>query len=163
MHSRKSDIVVAVGLLTICAVFAVFTLRIPSVGTGTSAGPAFVPWAMLAIIVVFSLVLMGQAILTSKGSLPDETVPGDGDVDGDVDEGDESKGVLLRIGVFVVLLVVYGAVFMTLGYLATTLAVFIAGMLLLGERKPLQLIVLPVLIVTAIYYGFTEYLGVWLP
>ncbi|WP_319533599.1 tripartite tricarboxylate transporter TctB family protein [uncultured Cohaesibacter sp.] len=161
MAVKRGEIAVASGLLIGCVVFSIFTLRIPTVATGTSAGPAFVPWLMLACLAVFAIIIIGKSILDAP-----EPEPNDQAVVAECQDklGDETaKGTYLRIFFFIGLLVAYASLFMTLGYFATTLAVFIAGMFLLGERKLLSLIVFPGLIVAAIYYGFTEHLNVWLP
>lgn len=154
MTFAHSDFRIGCGLLGFCAFATWRTLRIPQVGTGTSAGPDFVPWLMIGMILVFALWMMGRAVLSGTPAAPSQA---------DRDAAKASRNALIRIGIFVVLLVAYAACFMTLGYVATTLVVFVSGMLLLGERRPLVLTTVPVVITLAIYFGFTEILQVWLP
>lgn len=161
MVGKHSDIWIGGGLLAFCVFAAWRTLRIPAVGTGTSAGPAFIPWLMIGAIVVLALAMMARAAVTGRAATPKaDNSPEDQD---DVAGTRAGRGAMIRIAVFVALLVAYAALFMTLGYLVTTLVVFISGMFLLGERRPLVLVVVPAIITTAIYYGFTELLQVWLP
>nr|WP_321460902.1 tripartite tricarboxylate transporter TctB family protein [uncultured Cohaesibacter sp.] len=165
MSSKRSDIFIATGLLIFCLILALFTLRIPSVSAGTSAGPSFVPWLMLGCIAVFSLLMIASNLIAAKRQSPPvaiEEAPEETDTEKEADAR-LAKGTALRIVVFILLLLAYATLFMSLGYLITTLSIFIAGMFLLGERKLLSLVILPGIIVAAIYYGFTEYLNVWLP
>ncbi|WP_319412604.1 tripartite tricarboxylate transporter TctB family protein [uncultured Cohaesibacter sp.] len=169
MSGKRSDIFIATGLLIFCLILALFTLRIPSVSAGTSAGPSFVPWLMLGCIAVFSLLMIVSNLISAKRQSPAAAIgeaPGEATGEADTEKEADArlaKGTALRIAVFILLLLAYATLFMSLGYLITTLSIFIAGMFLLGERKLLSLVILPGIIVAAIYYGFTEYLNVWLP
>ena len=73
------------------------------------------------------------------------------------------RATLGRMAVFLAILIAYAAAFMTLGYLPSTLAVFVAGLWLFGERRPLVLILVPVAVTAVVYLGFTRFLNVWLP
>lgn len=164
MVRRSADIWIGAGLLIFCGLVGWRTLRIPSVATGTSAGPDFVPWLMIAGIVLLSLVMMSRAVVAARSAAAAPAVMAGAAPDSqDTAGGTVDRRVALRIAIFIVLLVAYSALFMTLGYLATTVAVFIGGMALLGERHWLALFVVPAALTAAIYYGFTEFLGVWLP
>lgn len=156
MNERRADATIGWGLLALCAFAAWRTLRIPSVATGTSAGPNFVPWLMICAIVILSVAMIVRQILNRPApSLSDSE-----DVQA---QRSRIKGILWRLAAFTLLLVIYAVLFMPLGYLPTTIIVFIAGMFLLGEKRLVPLVVLPIVITTVIYFGFTRLLAVWLP
>ncbi|KAA5604193.1 tripartite tricarboxylate transporter TctB family protein [Roseospira marina] len=176
MVERRADTWIGFGLLATVAFMAWRTLRIPSVATGTSAGPDFIPWVMIGGIAVLSFVLIIRAQIAARKAAPDAATPqadssgsASGSAAADADVAAEgldpalARRITLRIFAFIALLVGYAAVFMQVGYLASTCGVFIIGMYLLGERGWLSLIVLPIAITTGIYFGFTEVLAVWLP
>ncbi|MFV0333110.1 MAG: tripartite tricarboxylate transporter TctB family protein [Tropicimonas sp.] len=147
IDDRRSDTVIGMGLLAFCA-FAVWrTLKVKT-GAGTSiAGPSFLPWLMIAGVTILSILMILRAMRREHGNvvnLPD-------------------RSAMIKIGIFVVLLVGYAAAFMPLGYLVSTLTVFIIGLWLFGERRILLLTLFPVVMVGAVYLGFTELLQVWLP
>ena len=73
------------------------------------------------------------------------------------------RATLLKMGLFMLLMIAYASVFMTLGYIPSTAIVFIAGLLLFKERRISVLIVFPLVMTGAIYLSFTRVLGVWLP
>ena len=158
MARPASDVIVGCGLLAFSAFAAWRSLNIGGRSIGTVAGPSFLPWIMIGAIVLLSLALIVRSRLAAAPAgapdLPEaEPAPEDG----------SARRNLIRIGIFAVLLVAYSAAFMAVGYIISTLVVFIAGMLLMGERRPLMLIVLPVLITAAVWFGFTHFLQVWLP
>ncbi|MFV0360959.1 tripartite tricarboxylate transporter TctB family protein, partial [Tropicimonas sp.] len=134
-ESSRGDIWIGVGLLAFCGFAALRTIRIPSVATGTSAGPDFVPWLMIASISLLSAALILRALGQRKlRPLAAQNTPEDQD---DAIDLTMQRNTALRIAAFVALLISYAALFMPLGYFATTITVFIAGMALLGERRPL--------------------------
>lgn len=147
IDDRRSDAIIGMGLLAFCAFAAWRTLKI-KIGAGASiAGPAFLPWLMIAGVTVLSVLMILRALRREHGNtinLPD-------------------RAALGKIAVFVALLVGYAAAFMPLGYLASTLTVFVIGLWLFGERRILLLTVFPVVMVGTVYLGFTQALKVWLP
>lgn len=159
MRKTRSDIVIGAALLVFSAFAAWRTLRIPgSGGGGTVANASFLPWIMIGAIALLAAILIVRA---SRPVVADHVM-----TEAEVErEGAYRPNTanLLRILAFVILLTVYCAAFMTVGYLPATFFVFVAGMLLMGERRPLMLLVLPALITLAVWYGFTRFLQVWLP
>ena len=158
MRKIGSDAIIGCGLLAFSAFAAWRTFYIKGQSASTIAGPSFLPWLMLGAITILSLML----ILRARSSVA--PVPAEGD-ERSVDNQDTTikRRNLLRIGLFALMLTAYSAAFMPLGYLPATLLVFIAGMLLMGERSPVKFLVLPVLITGAVWFGFTRLLQVWLP
>lgn len=145
---RNPDILIGIGLLLFCAFTAWRTLKVTVPPEDTIAGTTFVPWLMIGGIVVLSLVLIGRAILRTAAieavQMPD-------------------RSTLVRMGLFTLLMVAYAFMFMKVGYIASTLVVFVVGLILFRETRLLVLILFPLVMTGAIYLGFTKSLGVWLP
>ncbi len=150
LDSRRSDALIACGLLAFCGFAAWRTTLVKTPGTATTMGPTFVPWLMIGGIAVLSLFLLFRA-LRGRGAREE----------GRIEMPD--RPTLIRMAIFLVILVAYAAAFMTAGYIASTLAVFVAGLWLFGERRPLVLILVPIAVTAIVYLGFTRFLNVWLP
>ncbi|WP_088736290.1 MULTISPECIES: tripartite tricarboxylate transporter TctB family protein [unclassified Thioclava] len=150
MNEGKSDIWIGFGLLALCAFAAWRSLLVRTVETGTIAGATFMPWLMIGGLAILALVMIARAL--RRGGLTGGA---------QIDMPD--RGTLVRMGLLTVLLIAYAAAFMTLGYLASTVIVFVLGLLLFRERRPLVLILVPIVLTGAIYLGFTRLLQVWLP
>jgi putative tricarboxylic transport membrane protein len=148
MRQTSSDIVIGVGLLLFCAFAAWRTLRIKVPPEATIAGTSFFPWLMIGGIALLSLGLIARALLRT-GAVEMIQVP--------------DRMTLAKIGLLALLMVAYAAVFMKVGYIPSTLIVFVGGLLLFKERRIFVLIVFPIVTTGAIYLGFTRVLGVWLP
>ncbi|OCX65750.1 C4-dicarboxylate ABC transporter permease [Thioclava sp. SK-1] len=147
MLERKGDIWIGCGLLAFCAFAAWRSTMVKSVSAGTSAGPTFVPWLMIAGIAILALALVIRALRSqdlSRVDLPE-------------------KAVFIKMAALAVLMVAYAAAFMAIGYLPATLTVFVIGLWLFDERRWLVLTLVPVGITGVVYLGFTEFLNVWLP
>lgn len=147
----KADIWIGSGLLAFCAFAAWRTLHIKQVTSPALAGPSFMPWVMIVAVSILSICLMGRGgqRLRAEAS-SDQIVRAD-------------WSALMKIGAFVVLLVAYAAAFYSVGYIPSTLVTFVIGLWLIGERKIWVLVVFPVVMTLAVYFGFTELLSVWLP
>ena len=145
---RNPDILIGVGLLLFCAFAAWRTLKVTVPPEDTVAGTAFVPWLMIGSIVVLSLVLIGRAMLRT-GAIEAVSMP--------------DRPTLVRMGLFTLLMIAYAFSFMLVGYIPSTLAVFVLGLILFRESRLLVLIIFPLVMTGAIYLGFTKSLGVWLP
>lgn len=154
MKTSRTDLWIGAGLLAFCALAGWITLSIPSVSTGTSAGPRFIPWLMIGLIAALSLAMIWRR--PSPG-------PSHDGVHNDADTPGSPYRALPRIAMFTVLLVIYAAAFLTVGYLVSSIVVFMLGMVLMGERRIIPIAIVPIAIVALIYYGFTHFLGVWLP
>ena len=145
---RKPDVLIGLGLLAFCVFAAWRTLKVKVPPEATIAGTSFVPWLMIGGIVLLSLALIARAALQSASastvSLPD-------------------RATLVRMGLFTLLMVAYAFAFMTVGYIASTLAVFVVGLVLFRETRIVVLVLFPLVMTGAIYLGFTKSLGVWLP
>ena len=145
----KADIWIGAGLLAFCGFASWRTLYVKQGFSATAAGPSFVPWLMIGGIAALSLVLIARALMREADPDARVLMPG--------------RRTLAAMGAFAVLMVGYAAAFMPLGYLPSTIVTFILGLLLLGERNWLIVILFPVAMTGAVYFGFTELLSVWLP
>ncbi|WP_142846081.1 tripartite tricarboxylate transporter TctB family protein [Telmatospirillum sp. J64-1] len=148
MVKKGADFWISIGLLAFCAFAAWRTSLLPSMGTGTQAGPTFFPWLMIGGMALLSAAMLVRSLVagSTKG------------------EGSEiGARTLLRIGAFLLLMLAYAFSFVYLGYIVSTVAVFILGMLFLGERRVIFFAGIPVVIVLVIYFLFTKFLGVYLP
>lgn len=149
--SRKSDVVIGVLILLFCAFAAWRTASVTSAPTGTVAGPAFVPWLVIALSATLAVILIARAAVRARLGNP---------------EGEISlpnRPTFIRMALFAVLMVGYAGAFMGVGYIPSTLVAFVAGLLLFGERRIWVLVLLPCVATTAVYYAFTTVLNVWLP
>lgn len=147
VRQNKSDVWIGSGILAFCAFAAWRTLRVKAQSSGTIAGPAFLPWVMIAAVSALSIWMILRALRSSTDlriEMPD-------------------RATLGRMALFSLVLVAYAAAFMPLGYLISTVAVFVAALLLFGERNWLVLTLFPVAMTGAVYLGFTKALQVWLP
>jgi len=148
MRQTSSDITIGVGLLLFCGFAAWRTTNIKVPPEATIAGTSFLPWLMIACIGLLSVALIVRALLRA-GSTVTVQVP--------------DRATLGRIMLFALVMVAYAASFMTIGYIPSTVVVFIVGLLLFRERRISVLILFPLIMTGAIYLGFTRLLGVWLP
>jgi putative tricarboxylic transport membrane protein len=149
--SRKSDILIGAVILTFCSFAAWRTALVRAAPTGTVAGPAFVPWLVIASLVVLSLWLIARALLRYRLGNSEKPIEL------------PARGTLIRMGFFSLLMVAYAAAFMKVGYLPSTWVAFVLGLVLFGERRILVLAFLPPALTLAVYYAFTHWLNVWLP
>lgn len=145
---RNPDIVIGFGLLLFCGFAAWRTLHVKVPPEDTIAGTTFVPWLMIGGIVLLSLGLIVRAVQRMPSAATVEM---------------PDRATLIRMGLFTLLMIVYAFAFMTVGYIPSTLAVFVLGLLLLGESRLPVLVLFPLVMTGAIYLGFTQSLGVWLP
>ncbi|WP_427029189.1 tripartite tricarboxylate transporter TctB family protein [Halomonas sp. H2] len=149
MRKPLADVWISLFLLAFCGFAASRTLLLTAKSTGTSAGPTFIPWLMIGAVSLLSIGLLVRALWCSNLAKEVNTLP--------------ARSTLILIALFAALLSVYAAAFVAVGYLVSTLIVFVLGMVLLGERRVLVLAILPAMITGIVYLGFTRLLGVWLP
>lgn len=153
LRESKADIWIGGGLLAFCGFAAWRTLRIREGFTTSVAGPSFVPWIMVGATALLACLLILRAVRRQRAA----------GAEGVAVIAMPDRRTLLRLGAFALLLAGYSVAFFPIGYLPATLAAFVLGLLLIGERKPLLLIGFPVVMTGAVYFAFTELLSVWLP
>lgn len=150
IRESRADLYISIGMLVFCIFTAVATARLKTPPGGSIAGPAFVPWLMVVLLGLGATCLLARALWQEKA--------GDG---GSVTLPD--RRVLRQMVLFVLLMIAYAVTLMPIGYIWTTAATLFLGLLILGERKPLLLILFPAVMTAAVYFGFTKLLAVWLP
>lgn len=149
IREAKADLWVGGGLLALSGFAGWRTTYIKQGFSQSAAGPSFLPWLVIALIALLSVALIVRALRAEHDPKTDIAMPG--------------KRVLLAMGGFTLLMIGYAVAFMPVGYLPSTLVAFILGLILLGERNWLLVVLFPVGMTLAIYFGFTELLSVWLP
>ncbi|WP_353475989.1 tripartite tricarboxylate transporter TctB family protein (plasmid) [Salipiger sp. H15] len=149
IREAKADLWVGCGLLALCGFAGWRATYIKQGFSQTAAGPSFLPWLVVSLIAVLSVMMIIRALRAEHDPATDITMPG--------------KRVLLAMAAFTLLMIGYAIAFMPVGYLASTLVAFILGLILLGERNWLLVVLFPVGMTLSIYFGFTKLLAVWLP
>ena len=150
IRENRADLFISIGLIVFCVFAAVQTAQLRTPPSNSIAGPAFMPWIMVILIGLSSLMLLGRSLARQKqGASATLTVPG--------------KAVLGKMAAVVVIMLAYALMLMPLGYIWSTLIVVAVGLLVLGERNLWILAIFPAAMTSAVYFGFTKLLSVWLP
>ncbi len=149
LREQKADLWIGTGLLLLCGFAGWRATYIKQGFNSSAAGPSFMPWLVIALIALLSVLLIVRALRAEHDPQTDITMPG--------------KRTLAAMAGFTLLMICYAVAFMPVGYLPSTLIAFIVGLILLGERNWLLVVLFPVGMTLAIYFGFTELLSVWLP
>lgn len=144
--SRNSDFWLSLIGLVVSAIAAALTVDVPGGGTGGTAGPSFLPWLMIGGIALFSLILMWR----SQRLAPAAQAP-------------FGARLLAQIGGFLALMLAYAWAYEPVGYLISSLVFFVVALLLLGERRLLQLVLVPPGVVVTVYLVFTHVMKVYMP
>lgn len=151
IQQSKSDVWIGSGILVLCGLAAWRTLKIKQGFSNSVAGPSFVPWLVIVAVAILSVVMIVRALRARRGNGAKEVVH-------------LPRGrTLATLAAFVALLVVYAVAFYRVGYIPATLATFVTGLWLIGERKIWALIGFPLVMIFAVHFAFTEFLSVWLP
>lgn len=144
--SRNSDFWLSLVLLGFSALVAGWTVDVPSAGTGGTLGPSFLPWTMIVGIAVFALMLLWRSQRQGQVSIASPNLH-----------------VLAKLAGFLLLMLVYAAIYEPVGYVISSLAFFIVGLLALGERRWLQVALVPPAVVGGVYLVFAQVMKVYLP
>ncbi len=64
---------------------------------------------------------------------------------------------------FLLLMLAYAAAYEPIGYVVSSLVFFVAALLMVGERRWLQLLLVPPGVVLAVYLVFTKIMQVYMP
>lgn len=147
INQAKSDRWIGFILLGLCGFIAWNTIGIRGQSGSTIAGSSFVPWIMIVSLIILALALILRSLNAPKTASIE--MP--------------SKATFIKMLFFTAILITYAAVFVSVGYLLSTYIVFVAGLALFGERKPMALFILPAIMTGGVYLGFTKLLKVWLP
>lgn len=144
--SRNSDFWLSLVLLGFSALVAKWTLDVPSAGTGGTLGPSFLPWAMIVGIAAFALMLLWRS-----------------QRQGEFAAAPPGLRVLAKLGGFLLMMLVYAIAYEPVGYLVSSLVFFVVALLVLGERRWLQVALVPPAVVGGVYVVFAHVMKVYLP
>lgn len=109
--------------------------------------PRTLPLGLTALGILFSLILIVQSLRADDGPTVGEMVRG-------LDWG--------RTAALVVLMALYGLLISPLGFLLATILFLIAGFFVLGERRPMVLLLAAIPLVVAFWALMTRILGIYL-
>jgi len=151
MRKANHDTYVGIVFLFFCG-FAWWQISKLPLGAGyeKTIGPEFFPGVMTVAIAVLSAALVVRSLWRNAhdtGTAPTLA----------------AGHILLRIALFIVLLLAYILLYEPLGFLLSSIITLPAGMLLLGEKRPTQILLIPALIIGLGYLGFTKIMMVPLP
>jgi hypothetical protein len=149
MRAKSVDFWIAVVLLAFCGIAALLTNQVPDGGMGTKFGPSFFPWLMILGISVLSLTLLVKSLIKPNRNSTSVKAT--------------SRKVLEKMGLFLLLMLLYATAYVRAGYLVATGVFFILAMLMLGERRPVHVVIVPAGIIAAVYLIFTQIMQVYLP
>jgi putative tricarboxylic transport membrane protein len=144
--TRNSDFWLSFVVLGFCAVASALTIDVPTGGTGGTVGPNFLPWLMIGGLSLFALILLWR----SQRHTPAAQAP-------------FGARLLAQLGGFLLLMLAYAWAYEPIGYLVSSVVFFVVALLLLGERRLLQLVLVPPAIVGAVYVVFTYVMQVYMP
>ncbi|GAA2177180.1 tripartite tricarboxylate transporter TctB family protein [Arthrobacter parietis] len=143
--------ITAVVILLGAAVVLFDAIRVSIDGGFGPQQPGFFP-----IIVGIGLVLFGLAFLVRATLKPDHALE-------EQAAAEHTDTHWRTLWIVIVALVAYAALLSPLGYLIATTIFFVGIAWVAGSRKVVRDVIIAVLFSAAIYFGFTELLGVRLP
>jgi|GEM_PF-3617629 len=141
------DKISAIALLLFCGWAWWMTKSLPS-GIRDSLGVTFFPQLMIILVAGLSLGLLARSFI-GRDKMEKNPFP--------------SKGVLGRMALFLLLLIGYCMLYEPLGFILSSAVALPLGMLLLGERRLVHVVVVPWAVILVAYLGFTKLMKVFLP
>ena len=143
MKKINHDTYVGVVFLFFCG-FAWWQISLLPLGVGHERiiGAEFFPGVMTAVIAILSVALIVRSLWRRAAHSGGPTLA--------------TGHTLLRIALFVVLLLVYILIYEPLGFILSSCLVLPAGMLMRGERRPVQVLLFPAVVVGLGWVGFTK-------
>ncbi len=140
--SLLGDRIIAVIVIALGAVVLFLAFGFPAPGQPEDPGTAALPRLIGGALVVLGVMLFFNC--EKNIFLPE-------------------PGSRLRTGLIVVASVAYTFALTPLGFMLSSLIFMVFGLLIMGIRSILRLVLVPVIISVAVYYLFTDALGVYLP
>ncbi len=148
---RRRNIIAAVALLALTAIYGVLTTQLPSRSLPDTPGPPFFPWINTVILFALSLGLLVQGLM---GKTAETASAPSAD-----DAADQRRRALWAFGIFIVYLLVLPG----LGFLLATVPFFAALMVLFGERRWLWVTIGSVSMTVFLYILFRHGFSIFLP
>jgi len=146
--NSKADIVAAICLLLVSLLVFWISKDFPSSKTGI--GVSTFPKLLAGLLIIFSIVIIIQAIKNSSFSKKEPTFK------------EFKKGHKLIIAV-IIILIIYIQMLEVLGFILSSFLLLITLMFIFGERRKIILLVVPMLFSVILYLVFSKMAMVFLP
>lgn len=154
------DALYSLGFLGFCLFSGWQILGISGRADDASSNPALFPALVTGLLALLSGVLLLRGYLAGRRARAVSAGP----VPATAPEAKGSlRGTVLMCAAMFALLFLYAFCYERLGFFASSAGFFLLGMILLREKRILHAIVIPVLLITAIYLLFTKVMMVYLP
>ena len=146
--NSKADIVAAICLLLVS--FLVFWISKDFPSSKTGIGVSTFPKLLAGLLIIFSIVIIIQAIKNSSFSKKEPTFK------------EFKKGHKLIVAV-IIILIIYIQMLEVLGFILSSFLLLIILMFIFGERRKIILLVVPLLFSVILYLVFSKMAMVFLP
>ncbi len=146
--NSKADIVAAICLLLVS--FLVFWISKDFPSSKTGIGVSTFPKLLAGLLIIFSIVIIIQAIKNSSFSKKEPTFK------------EFKKGHKLIVAV-IIILIIYIQMLEALGFILSSFLLLITLMFIFGERRKIILLVVPLLFSVILYLVFSKMAMVFLP
>lgn len=146
--NSKADIVAAICLLLVS--FLVFWISKDFPSSKTGIGVSTFPKLLAGLLIIFSIVIIIQAIKNSSFSKKEPTFK------------EFKKGHKLIIAV-IIILIIYIQMLEVLGFILSSFLLLITLMFVFGERRKIILLLVPLLFSVILYLVFSKMAMVFLP
>ncbi|WP_420099535.1 tripartite tricarboxylate transporter TctB family protein [Corynebacterium sp.] len=140
--SLLGDRIIAVTVIVLGAVVLFLAFGFPAPGQPEDPGTAALPRLIGGALVILGIMLLFNC--EKNIFLPE-------------------PGSRMRTGLIVVTSVAYTFALTPLGFMLSSLIFMVIALLIMGIRSILRLVLVPVVVSVAVYYLFTDALGVYLP
>lgn len=146
--NSKADIVAAICLLLVSLLVFWISKDFPSSKTGI--GVSTFPKLLAGLLIIFSIVIIIQAIKNSSFSKKEPTFK------------EFKKGHKLIVAV-IIILIIYIQMLEVLGFILSSFLLLITLMFVFGERRKIILLLVPLLFSVILYLVFSKMAMVFLP
>lgn len=147
-QNSKADIVAAICLLLVS--FLVFWISKDFPSSKTGIGVSTFPKLLAGVLIIFSIIIIIQAIKNSSFSKKEPTFK------------EFKKGHKLIIAV-IIILIIYIQMLEVLGFILSSFLLLITLMFIFGERRKIILLLVPLLFSVILYLVFSKMAMVFLP
>lgn len=147
--NSKADIVAAICLLLVS--FLVFWISKDFPSSKTGIGVSTFPKLLAGLLIIFSIVIIIQAIKNSSFSKKEPTFK------------EFKKGHKLLIVAVIIILIIYIQMLEVLGFILSSFLLLITSMFIFGERRKIILLLVPLLFSVILYLVFSKMAMVFLP
>ncbi|MGJ0185007.1 tripartite tricarboxylate transporter TctB family protein [Corynebacterium glyciniphilum] len=140
--SLLGDRIIAVTVIVLGAVVLFLAFGFPAPGQPEDPGTAALPRLIGGALVILGIMLLFNC--EKNIFLPE-------------------PGSRMRTGLIIVAGIAYAFALTPLGFMLSSLIFMVIALLIMGIRSILRLVLVPIIVSVAVYYLFTDALGVYLP